>query len=71
MIQADGDAGGDGGQCREVRSMCGPILCSEGKMRALVCASASHNANSRMEIRAAPENFKLVAPGVHRETGKH
>lgn len=63
MIQADGDAGEDGGQHREVRSMYGLTLRSEGKMRAQVCASASHNANSRMGIRAAPENSKLVAPG--------
>lgn len=32
-------------------------------MRAQVCASPSHNGNSRMEVRAAPENSKLVAPG--------
>lgn len=63
MIQADGDAGEDGGQRREVRSMYGLTLRSEGKMRAQVCASTSHNANSRMGIRAAPENSKLVAPG--------
>lgn len=63
MIQVDGDVGGEGGQCREVRSMYGPTLCSEGKMGAQFCASASHNANSRMEIRAAPENSKFVVPG--------
>lgn len=64
MIQANGDAGGDGGQRREVRSVYGLTLRSEGKMRAQVCASASHNANSRMESRAPQKTPNLLLQGA-------
>lgn len=46
-------------------------LCSEGRIRAEVGDSASDNGNNRMGIMAAPENSKIVAPGLHKEALKH